>query len=324
MKKTLSLVLVCALLACLLGGCASDSAPQSAPTAEPTQQVGSFAPQTTAVATSGLASVLASVSDGDDADEELEMAQKALTDKIGITQTAAPTSVPEATDAPAEDKPIESAPTEAPETDAPAEQPATEQPTAQPIPEVTPEPMVTANPAEVFATATPQPNTAISSYSSVTNTGLGFRFSYPSGWQNIPGRSTVCYMQPVSEGTLYPARVSVSMKELSHKGNDTRLEEQMAEFAKKIMSQYDEKTFEINEKLDSGTRFMGNSRALSTTYLAYDGEQEIAGYFIMTYFDRYVFCFHFVCAYEDYDAFGAAMRNMRDSVAAEEMSSSES
>ncbi|MBQ8506155.1 MAG: hypothetical protein IJ466_01815 [Clostridia bacterium] len=314
MKKVLSLALVCTLLACMLTGCGSSGGSQANPTAEPTQQAGSFAPETTAVATSGLAQVLASVSDDEGADEELEMAQKALTDMIGITETAVPQQaaedIPAATDAPVQDEPVE---------DIPAEDAPVVEITAAPVPEVTPEPVVTANPAEVFATATPQPNTAITGYSQISNTGLGFQFSYPTGWQNIPGRSTVCFVQPTTDGTVYPARVSVSMKQLSHKGNDERLEEQMVEFVKTIMSQYDEKTFEVEEKLDNSNTFMGNRKTLATTYLAYDGDQEIAGYYIMTYFEKYVFCFHFVCAYEDYEAFSTAMRHMRDSVAAEAM-----
>lgn len=313
MKKTVSLVLICMMLACMLSGCTGDGASSPAPTAEPTQQVGSFVPQTTAVATSGLASVLASVGDDEEANEELEMAQKALTDMIGVTQTAVPQQaaqdIPAATDAPVQEAPAEKA-----ESDE-----AAAEPTAAPVPEVTPEPRVTQNPAEVFVTPTPQPNAIISGYSTISNTGLGFQFSYPTGWQNVPGRSTVCFIQPVSDGTLYPARVSVSMKQLPHKCNDQRLQEQMAEFAKSVMSQYDQKTFEIEEKLDTQTSFMGNRRTLATTYLAYDGEQEIAGYFIMTYFEKYVFCFHFVSAYEDYDAFSNAMRHMRDSVSAEAM-----
>ncbi|MBP3652420.1 MAG: hypothetical protein J6J78_05040, partial [Clostridia bacterium] len=154
------------------------------------------------------------------------------------------------------------------------------------------------------------------SYSQVSGTGLGFSFKYPSDWQNVPGRSTVCYIQPTGNGTQYPGRVSVSMKQLPHKCNDERLQEQMVEFMQTVMSQYDEETFEVDTKLDSETSFMGNRKSLSLSYLAYDGEQEIQGYYIMTYFERYVFCFHFVCAYEDYEAFQPAMVRMRDSVKA--------
>ena len=89
-------------------------------------------------------------------------------------------------------------------------------------------------------------------------------------------------------------------------------------YLKILMSQYDDKTFEVDEKLDTGTKFMGNS-AMSTTYLAYDGKQEIKGYVIITSFEKYLFCYHFLCAYEDYAAFENAMNTMRDSVRAESL-----
>lgn len=167
--------------------------------------------------------------------------------------------------------------------------------------------------AQPFATPTPQPNTAISSYSEISGTGLGFKFSYPSNWNNIPGRSTVCYVQPLENGTAYPARVAVTMKRLAHKCSDEKAQTELAEYVKLLMNQYGESTFEVNKELDSTTKFMGN-KAISTTYLAYDGNQEIQGYVILTWFEKYVFCYHFLCAYEDYTAFDTAMRYMRDSV----------
>lgn len=168
-----------------------------------------------------------------------------------------------------------------------------------------------------FATATPQPNTAVSGYSEISGTGLGFKFNYPTGWNNIPGRSTICYVQPIEDGTAYPARVAVTMKKLAHKCTEEKAQNELLEYCKLLMSQYDESTFEVSKELDSETKFMGN-KAISTTYLAYDGTQEIQGYVIMTWFEKYVFCYHFLSAYEDYAAFDSTMRHMRDSVQAVE------
>lgn len=171
-------------------------------------------------------------------------------------------------------------------------------------------------PAQPFVSPTPQPNTAVSGYSSVVGTGLGFKFDYPTGWTNVPGRSTVCYVQPLENGTVYPARVAVTMKQLLHKcSGEKEFKEELASYFKTLRSQYDESSFQIDMELDTATKFMGND-ALATTYLAYDGSQEIQGYVIMTYFERYLFCFHFLCAYDDYEAFQPAMRHMRDSVQA--------
>lgn len=209
------------------------------------------------------------------------------------------------------------------------EEPDDEQPTAQDVanepskaePSLEPAPAVTDAPTNTviqpFATATPQPNVTINSYSEISGTGLGFKFSYPSDWNNLPGRSTVCYVQPLENGTVYPARVAVTMKKLAHKCSSSEAQQELVEYIKTLMTQYDESTFKVDKTLDTETKFMGN-KAMSTTYLAYDGDQEIQGYVIMTYFERYLFCFHFLCAYEDYEAFNPAMIRMRDSVQADQ------
>lgn len=188
-------------------------------------------------------------------------------------------------------------------------------------PEVTPEP-VFSDPASNPYLATPQPNAKVSSFSEVSNTGLGFRFSYPTGWNNIPGRSTVCYVQPLEEGTVYPARVAVTMKSFPHAVGEKTTKTEIVQYLTLLMSQYDERTFEVDEELNTSTKFMGNKDSMSTHYLAYDGDQEIKGYVIMTWFEKYLFCFHFLCAYEDYPAFESAMIRMRDSVSPEEFETS--
>ena len=291
MKRFLCLLL-CAALICMLGGCGK-SGNEDAPAA----QDGNFAPETTAVAGSGLAQAVASVGDSAEAQP------------TGVDAQVEPDSASE--EPLAQDVPID-----LPAADVPTDEVSTEDSAVQPSD--TPEPTSESSAAQPFATATPQPNTAISGYDEVVGTGLGFRFSYPQGWQNIPGKSTVCFVQPMEDGTVYPARVTVSMKKLSHSGSETRLQEQMVSFVEILQDQYDAKTFEVDTDLDTTTGFMGGKRSYATTYLAYDGDQEIKGYIAMTYFDKYVFCFHFQCAYEDYVAFEPAIRHMRDSVTPDE------
>lgn len=172
--------------------------------------------------------------------------------------------------------------------------------------------------------ATPEPvsapssnsHTSITGYSTIGNVGLEFSFSYPANWNNLPGRSTICYVQPMTEGVTYPARVAVTMKKLSHRGTDAKVKAEFASYFEYISSQYDPETFEANMTLSTATPFMGR-KAMSTTYLAYDGEQEIMGYVICTYFERYMYVFHFLCAYEDFEDFIPAMSFMRDSVKTE-------
>ena len=145
----------------------------------------------------------------------------------------------------------------------------------------------------------------------MTNDELGIHISYPVNWQNQPGRSTICYLQTNTDGA-YPARVCVTMKKLAHSCNDTKAQAQLVSYLKKLREQYDASTFEVDLNLDTETLFMGR-KAMSTTYLAYDGETEIKGYVILTYFDKYVYCYHFLCGYDDYSKYESAIRYMRDS-----------
>ena len=238
------------------------------------QQEANFAPETTAVASGGLMQVI---------DEQAGTEVPQPTYKI--VDEAYAMDIPE-------DSPVEPAATEATGETAP----------------------VQANQGDViYATPSPQPNASVGSYAEISGMGLGFKFSYPANWNNIPGRSTVCYVQPMDEGTVYPGRVAVSMKKLAHKCDAEDLQKEMIFFFETVASQYDASTFEIDKNINQSTRFMGNN-AYSTTYLAYDGDQEIEGYVIMTAFEKYVFCFHFQCAYTDYEAFGPTMKLMRDSV----------
>lgn len=272
-------MLVVLLSASLLSGC--DRRPVETNEAQ-AQQDGNFAPETTSVASSSLV--------------------EALNETQGVSE-----STPQETQETVADQPTVQ--------DAANDEPSEAEPSLEPAPAVTEAPTDTV--IQPFATATPQPNVTINSYSEISGTGLGFKFSYPSNWNNLPGRSTVCYVQPIENGTVYPARVAVTMKKLAHKCSSSEAQQELVEYIKTLMTQYDESTFKVDKTLDTDTKFMGN-RAMSTTYLAYDGDQEIQGYVIMTYFERYLFCFHFLCAYEDYEAFNPAMIRMRDSVQADQ------
>lgn len=284
MKRFICALLVAALSLCALTGCDRKTV-----TPEPAaEQQADFAPETTAAGFAG-ADLPATVPETEPTEAAEAPAEQPVAQDSALDPTDSEAAEPETTPEPAETPEAASEPTE------------TQQAASLP-----------------FATATPQPNTSIAGYTEVDAGGLGFRFSYPTGWTNIPGRSTVCFVQPTENGTVYPARVAVTMKKLAHRCNyDSNNEHktELADYLKTLMTQYDEKTFKVNTTLDEETRFMDNS-AISTTYLAYDGDQEIQGYVILTYFERYLFVYHFLCAYEDYAAFEPAMRHMRDSVKA--------
>lgn len=172
-----------------------------------------------------------------------------------------------------------------------------------------------AGPMEIspFSSPTPQPNASVSQYSEIVAQGLGFRFSYPTGWVNIPGRSTVCYVQPLENGTVYPARVAVTMKRVLFPVDAEVLQDELVSYLRTLMNQYGNDAFKVDKTLDTETKFMGKN-GLAATYLAYDGDQGIKGYVIATHFERYIFVFHFLCAYDDYTSFEPTLRYMRDSV----------
>lgn len=282
MKKLICFVLVCAFALTMLSGC--DRKPVATSDAKDTE-TGSFAPETTVVASGGLVQAIdetqASAADPSEAVSQPEV-QDTVIDEVLMDETVMDEVIAEPS--------LEPAPT------------VTEAPQRDTV--IMP-----------FATATPQPNVTVNSYSEIVVDELGFKFNYPSDWNNLPGRSTVCYVQPLVDGTVYPARVAVTMKKLAHKCSASEAQKELAEYIKMLMAQYDQNTFKVDKKLNEETKFMGN-KAMSTTYLAYDGDQEIQGYVILTHFERYLFCFHFLCAYEDYEAFRPAMERMRDSVQA--------
>lgn len=187
------------------------------------------------------------------------------------------------------------------------------QPAAQDIPAVQDVPAAQNEQPAAAATAAPVSSSVstIDGYGEVTNDELGIHISYPVNWQNQPGRSTICYLQTNTDGA-YPARMCVTMKKLAHSCNDSKAQAQLVSYLKKLREQYDATTFEVDLNLDTETLFMGR-KAMSTTYLAYDGETEIKGYVILTYFDKYVYCYHFLCGYDDYSKYESAIRYMRDS-----------
>lgn len=273
-KRALCALIILGLCMAMLSGCGKQTAPaENADTA----QAGSFAPETTAAG--GLTAALEQAS------------------AVDLTADA---SIPDG------DSPVQDVPT------------AQDDPIAQDISAAQDVPAVQDVPADsgdtsAAATAAPVSSSVstIDGYGDVTNDELGISISYPVNWQNQPGRSTICYLQANTDGA-YPARVCVTMKKLAHSCNDSKAQAQLVSYLKKLREQYDAATFEVDLNLDTETLFMGR-KAMSTTYLAYDGETEIKGYVILTYFDKYVYCYHFLCGYDDYAKYESAIRYMRDS-----------
>ena len=144
---------------------------------------------------------------------------------------------------------------------------------------------------------------------------FGFLFDYPTSWVNVPGKSTVCFHEKVSDDDI-PARVAVTRKKLVHTPNSNTTLAQFQDFARYIYNQYDSSTFEFGA-LNSDAIFMGQ-RGYEITYMAYKGENEMMGYMACTSIGRYVYVFHFSATYKDYVVLQPVMTRMRDSLSAVE------
>lgn len=165
------------------------------------------------------------------------------------------------------------------------------------------------------STQTPEP-TSVSpylnySYSMLTDTAFGFVLNYPTTWTNLPGKYTVCFQEPVSDGD-FAARVAISSKKMAHKPDADTLLAQFKAFAKQVYQNYDPSTFEFGS-LQTSSTFMGQ-KAMSIGYLAYSGDIEVQGYMCCCAIDYTIYVFHFCSSYNDYEDMQPVMTRMRDSV----------
>jgi len=147
-------------------------------------------------------------------------------------------------------------------------------------------------------------------YEKLADPSFGFTFAYPVGWENLPGKHTVCFRENAADGE-YPARVAITRKTLAHSPKESVLLSQFQSYMETIYEQYDPETFELGT-LFSSASFMGQT-AQEITYLAYSGETEIIGYACCSSIGRNVYVFHFTCAYDEYESLRSAMLRMRDS-----------
>jgi len=149
------------------------------------------------------------------------------------------------------------------------------------------------------------------SFSTTTDTSLGFTFSYPSHWKNNPGVYTVCYREEPEDGD-FPARVAVTRKKLTHTADADGITDELKSYLKTIYKQYDSKTFEVGS-LNKSIQFMGK-KGYSTTYLAFSGETEVKGFVICCQIERTLYVFHFSASYSDYLSMENLMQYMCKSV----------
>ena len=175
-----------------------------------------------------------------------------------------------------------------------------EAPAPEPAPEGSAE-------GELAPTARPVADTSTYQYSALTDTSLGFTFNYPSHWENLPGVYTVCFREKVEPGD-FPARVAITAKKLVHTPDEQVVTEQLTSYLRLVHKQYEAASFQAGTPSTEET-FLGKP-ALSNTYLAYSGENEVKGYIIGTAVGRTMYVLHFCATYEDYAAMESMMRYM--------------
>ncbi len=286
MKKLLSLALVIALCALALCGCKKgDSAPEE---------------------TAGSAPVVPDAPDVTDTPDEGYHGEEDQSAALEEMPTLAPV------------EPLEGADVAASEGDeyfsiegmlADSEEDA---PEAEPAPEPQGEAEASAEgeaPADGEAAPTSHPAVDTSTYqfSALTDTSLGFTFNYPSHWENLPGVYTICYREKVEPGD-FPARVAITAKRLVHTPDEEVMLEELSEYMRLVHKQYEAATFQAGTP-NADERFL-DKPAMSNTYLAYSGENEVKGFIIGTNVGRVVYVFHFCAAYEDYAPMESMMRYM--------------
>ena len=279
LKKFVCLMLVCALCACALTGCGRSGDGGRTPDAP---QSGS--PETTAVP---------------------EVGGHGEQDQSAALLEAMPTLEPV--------QPLEAAGDGYFDIDALLNQPADAQPAGSP--EGQAQPLEAPLPGPEATAAATRPDTSGYQYTALTDTALGFTFNYPSHWVSVPGVYTVCFREPQEEGK-FPARVAITVKKMVHTPDEQVLAEQLTSYMRIIHNQYDKSTFESGTP-NLSDNLMGRL-AMSNTYLAYSGKNEVKGYVIGTAVGRNICVFHFCAAYEDYAPLEGAMQYMLHSIQAVE------
>ena len=146
-------------------------------------------------------------------------------------------------------------------------------------------------------------------YETLTNDTYNLTMAYPSGWSQIPGRYTICFVENVADGQT-PARIALTRKTVSSTPDEKAISKQMVSYLKALQTQYD--TFEVGD-LASDSTFVGQT-GYSTEYTAKKGEVSVKGYVIMAAIEKHLYAFHFSSSEAAYESYGEICMHLRDAV----------
>lgn len=148
------------------------------------------------------------------------------------------------------------------------------------------------------------------SYRYTNITEGNFTMEYPSHWERVPGRSTLCYVEP-STNDLIPGRLTVVRKTVSKKPDKNAKTEQLNQYFQCILEGFN--TYDIG-KLDKKAEFLGDKEAFQVTYTATKGELLYKGYVIMAAKNKTLYIYHFRCAETAFGRMIPIMEHIRDSI----------
>ena len=144
----------------------------------------------------------------------------------------------------------------------------------------------------------------------LTNTQLGIKLQYPTGWVSNPGTATICFLESVSMAGV-PGRMAVTVKPVKATPTSKEMEDQLSTLSTAVSTQYS--NFNITE-MTSDARFM-NTRAYALRYTADSEQGEVSGFITITHISKKIYAFHYSCATENFTASSAMIQTLRDSVA---------
>ena len=156
--------------------------------------------------------------------------------------------------------------------------------------------------------ATLPPDPASYTYSELNDGTV--TMAYPSDWQRIPGSSTICFVQPVSDGAI-PARVTLTKKSLSKSVTDKIKASEFESYFDNVLADIEFK--EVGD-LQTEQSFMGDDAACAITYTAEKDGHRYKGYAIMAGGGKTICVFHFRCAEGQFNSMSVVLERIKNSI----------
>lgn len=193
----------------------------------------------------------------------------------------------------------------------------TTQPMPSPTPEVTLAPAPTPSPTpEPTAEPTPEPVPTVAvadyAYERITNGTLAVQFKYPSHWISNPGKTTICYTEPVNEGEV-GARVAVTASKTSKTPTSKQMKNKMASFIENLGEEYQN----LEKGKINGKAKLCKASGYAQSYTATVNGVEITGQVVMAYVKnkKRIYTFHFNAPTDRFEELKEVRTTIKDSVA---------